>query len=398
MAELILNRLICLSLLGVMVFVWPVQTQEAMLDLDQLRVPARIDAAAASDYLDELSSRGVSLDAQGIRVESLDGGLILADHQGDTVFNPASVIKVATSLAALERLGPDHRFETAFHIDGPVNEAGVLHGDLILSSDGDPVMGTADLNRLAREVIRAGVRRVEGRFVISGPFTVGNLHSRRRVEPYVVRTLRRIGIRVPDEVTHGPVTGTRIARRVSDPLLEILFEQNARSDNATADRVGEALGGSRAVENYLIQEVGIPAADIRIERTSGLRRNRITPEGTIKVFRKLAYWMEDQDLHPADVLPVAGVDRGTLRLRFNNRSHRGAVVGKTGTLISTDDGISTLAGILYTEDHGALLFAIFNSHGPVLQYRSFQDSFVKDLLSEYGGMPVINASTHRFGS
>jgi D-alanyl-D-alanine carboxypeptidase/D-alanyl-D-alanine-endopeptidase (penicillin-binding protein 4) len=393
-----LKRLVSLLLLAVVIFVWPVQTQEATSDLDELRKPARIEAAAAAEYLDELSSRGVSLDAQGIRVESLDGGLILADHQGDQVFNPASVIKVATSLAALERFGTDHRFETAFYVDGTIDEAGVLHGDLILSSDGDPVMGTVDLNRLAREVIRAGVRRVDGNFVISGPFTVGNLYSRRRVDPYVVRTLRRIGIRVPDEVTYGPAAGTRVAQRFSDPLLEILFDQNARSNNTTADRVGEAVGGPRAVEDYLVRKVGIRAEDVRIERTSGLRRNQITPEGTIMVFRKLTYWMEARGLYPEHVLPVAGMDRGTLRLRFNNRTHRGAVVAKTGTLVSTDDGISTLAGVIYTEDHGPLLFAIFNSRGPVLQYRRFQDNFVKDLLSEYGGMPSINASTHRSGS
>ena len=392
-----LHRLLCLSLLAVIVFVWPIQTQEATADLEQLREPARIEAAAAAEYLDELSSRGVSLDAQGIRVESLDGGLIIADHQGDEVFNPASVIKVATSLAALEKFGIDHRFETAFYIDGTIDEKGVLRGDLILSSDGDPVMGTADLNRLAREVIREGVRRVDGNFVISGPFTVGNLHSRRRVDPYVVRTLRRIGIRVPEEVTYGPVGGTRVAERFSDPLLEILFQQNARSNNQTADRVGEAVGGPQAVEDYLINEVGIRDADVRIQRTSGLRRNRITPEGTVMVFRKLTYWMESQGLYPADVLPVAGMDRGTLRLRFNSRTHRGAVVAKTGTLVSAEDGVSTLAGILYTEDHGPLLFAIFNSHGPVLQYRKFQDNFVKDLLSEYGGMPTNNATTHRIG-
>lgn len=392
-----LHRLLCLSLLAVIVFVWPIQTQEATANLEQLREPARIEAAAAAEYLDELSSRGVSLDAQGIRVESLDGGLIIADHQGDEVFNPASVIKVATSLAALEKFGIDHRFETAFYVDGTIDEKGVLHGDLILSSDGDPVMGTADLNRLAREVIREGVRSVDGNFVISGPFTVGNLHSRRRVDPYVVRTLRRIGIRVPEEVTYGPVSGTRVAERFSEPLLEILFQQNARSNNQTADRVGEAVGGPRAVEDYLINEVGIPDADVRIQRTSGLRRNRITPEGTVMVFRKLTYWMESQGLYPADVLPVAGMDRGTLRLRFNSRTHRGAVVAKTGTLVSAEDGVSTLAGILYTEDHGPLLFAIFNSHGPVLQYRKFQDNFVKDLLSEYGGMPTINATTHRIG-
>ena len=39
-------------------------------------------------------------------------------------------------------------------------------------------MGTADLVRLARQLTRKGLRRVDGQFVIAGPFTVGNLYSK----------------------------------------------------------------------------------------------------------------------------------------------------------------------------------------------------------------------------
>ena len=161
-----------------------------------------------------------------------------------------------------------------------------------------------------------------------------------------------MGLRVSEEVIQGPVRGMRVAQRFSTPLLEILFKQNAQSDNATADRVGEALGGPEVVEQYLVTEVGIPRDEIRIQRTSGLRRNRITAEGTVMLLRKLTHWLEDHGMYPEDVLPVAGVDRGTLRLRFNSRSYRGAVVAKTGTLVRVDDGVSALAGILYTEDQG----------------------------------------------
>ena len=388
------RSVVCLLAL-IVVLLWPTRTQEATSGLAQLREPARIETIAFADYLDVLSSRGVSLSTQGVRVESLDGGLILADHQGDTTFNPASVTKVATTLAALERFGIDHRFETSFYIDGTIDDKGVLHGDLILSSDGDPEIGTADFTRLAREVIRAGVKQVDGSFIISGPFTIGNLHSLRRVHPYVTRTLRRMGLRVPEEVIRGSVRGTRVAQRFSNPLLEILFKQNAQSDNATADRVGEALGGPGVVEQYLVTEVGIPRNEIRIQRTSGLRRNRITAEGTVMLLRKLTNWLEDHGMYPEDVLPVAGVDRGTLRLRFNSRSYRGAVVAKTGTLVRIDDGVSALAGILYTEDQGPLLFAIFNTQGPVLQYRKFQDTFVKNLIVANGGMSLANAASHR---
>jgi D-alanyl-D-alanine carboxypeptidase/D-alanyl-D-alanine-endopeptidase (penicillin-binding protein 4) len=391
-----LRRFVCLiSLVGFLY--WPSPADEATSFLASLRQPEWIDTAAVRDYLDLLKRRGVDLADQGVRVESLDGGLIYADHQSDQTFNPASVIKVATTLAALERFGSEHRFETAFYVDGVI-EDGTLTGDLILASDGDPVMATADLTRLARDVINAGIRKVDGLIVISGPFTIGNLHRRNQVAPYLTRTLRRIGIRVPDEVIYGQARGTQIASRESSALLDIVFDQNARSDNVTADRLGEAIGGRRALERYLIDEVGIPESEIRVSRASGLRVNRITPEGMVMVLRKMARWVNDRGMYPEDILPVAGLDQGTTRLRFNNREYRGAVVAKTGTLVSTDDGVSTLAGILYTEDHGPLLFAIFNTHGPVIQYRRFQDEFIKDLLDEYGGRAESNAQTHRAAS
>ena len=391
-------RSICSLLLTTMVF-WPIQAQEVVSDFAFLRQPQRIESIAEIDYLEELSSRGVELWAQGIRVESLDGSVIYADHHGDRVFNPASVIKIATSMAALEKFGPEHRFETSFYVDGEIDEKGTLEGDLILHSDGDPEMGTTDLNRLARQLLRAGLRRVTGELLIDGPFTIGNLHRSDRVATHVQRTLRRLGLRVPSEATYRPgIRGTRMAQRFSEPLREILFYQNAHSSNTIADRLGTAVGGAKAVEGYLETVVGIAPQDVTVERASGLRNNRITPAGMVVLLRKVVRWLEAHDMAPEDILPIAGMDPGTLRRRFRARDHRGAVVAKTGTLVATDEGISTLAGILYTEEHGPVLFAIFNTHGPVIQYRRFQDAFVKDLLAEYGGIPLVNASSRRSGN
>ena len=392
------NRFVCSLLLTAVLF-WPTLAQEVVSDFSYLREPERIESIAEIEYLKELSSRGVELWAQGIRVESLDGSLIYADHHGDRVFNPASVIKIATSLAALEKFGPEHRFETSFYVDGEIDSKGVLEGDLILHSDGDPEMGTIDLNRLARQLLRAGLRRVNGKLLIDGPFTIGNLHRSDRVARHVQRTLRRLGLRVPPEATYrSGLRGTRMAQRFSEPLREILFYQNAHSSNTIADRLGTSVGGPNAIERYLETEVGIAPQDVTIQRASGLRNNRLTPAGMVMLLRKTVRWLEAHDMGPEDILPIAGMDPGTLRRRFRARDHRGAVVAKTGTLVATDDGVSTLAGILYTEKHGPVLFAIFNTHGPVIQYRRFQDAFVKDLLAEYGGMPLINASSRRLGN
>src|SRR5690606_1556648 len=114
--ELMIRRFVCLLLLVAVVY-WPSQTEEATALLASLRTPHWAETGALEECLDRLEGRGVDLADQGIRIESVDGGLILGDHQGDQSFNPASVIKVATTLAALEQFGADHRFETVLYLD-----------------------------------------------------------------------------------------------------------------------------------------------------------------------------------------------------------------------------------------------------------------------------------------
>ncbi len=49
------------------------------------------------------------------------------------LFNPASNVKVSTSLWALHTWGPDYRFSTEVRTTGIVNADGVLEGDLFVS-------------------------------------------------------------------------------------------------------------------------------------------------------------------------------------------------------------------------------------------------------------------------
>src|SRR5207244_3877085 len=155
----------------------------------------------------------------------------------------------------------------------------------------------------------------------------------------------------------GTIRGTKISGHVSQSLRDILFYQNAHSSNPVAERLGEALGAPKAVEVFLVKDVGIPSTDISISHTSGLDYNRITPRATVQLFRELVFWLNLTNMQPQDVLPVAGVDAGTLQRRFVGDEFRGAVIGKTGTLPGTDGGVSTLAGIAYTRNRGPVLFA-----------------------------------------
>lgn len=85
--------------------------------------------------------------------------------------NPASNTKLLTAAVALEVLGPDHRFTTSV--------AGRRSGDrlspLVLSSDGNPAFGTAELYRLALGLRRQGVRHVAGILVDQRAYPGGHV-------------------------------------------------------------------------------------------------------------------------------------------------------------------------------------------------------------------------------
>jgi len=379
---------------------WPIQAQDIVpntpTEFGQRATPVRLAMSSETNYLNQLAVRGFKLDTQGLLIESLDSSTVYADLNSEVGFNPASVIKVATSMASLYKFGANYRFRTGFYADGIVNKkTRTLNGNLVLISTGDPTLMTADVSRLARNVIRAGVTRVTGSLVLTGSFTYANMWTTERATRGVNLLLRKVGIRIMGGIKQGIPAGTELATHESMSLRDILFFQNAHSSNPTAERLGDAIGGPKAVEQFLIEQVGISKSDVQITHTSGLDFNRITPRGTVKIFRELVYWLILNNMQPQDILPVAGMDVGTLKRRFNSLEYRGGIIGKTGTLPGTDGGVSTLAGIVYTREKGPILFAIFNSNGSVTTYRKLQDDFLKKFITECGGIPEPSASLHR---
>lgn len=383
-----------------LLLLWPIQAQETSnASEDHVSVTERFSTTAETKYLNKLALKGFRLDAQGLLIESVDGSTIYADHQSNIAFNPASVIKLATSFTALQKFGPDYQFETAFYAAGDIDKkTHTLKGDLILQATGDPVLTTADVNKLVRDAIRAGIKRVNGNLVVCGPFTYASYSKTADGTKHLASVVKKMGIRVSGTTSFRAVSGlgmrgNMLSSHSSAYLREILFRQNAHSVNLTAERVGEAVGGPKGVEAFLTGSVGIPQAEISISRTSGLDYNRITPRSTVHLLQAMMQWLSQRNMEPEDIMPVAGIDAGTLQSRFKSADYRGAVVGKTGTLPSTDGGVSTLAGILYTRDRGPILFAIFNTRGSVKAYRQLQDSLLQELIEESGGpQPIRRAS------
>lgn len=97
-----------------------------------------------------------------------DGGTEFASPLARNALCPASALKTVTTAAALELLGPDFRFTTTLMSDVEISKSGVLDGDLRLSGSGDPTFSSADLDALLGEVIKAGLKQVNGKLQIDG--------------------------------------------------------------------------------------------------------------------------------------------------------------------------------------------------------------------------------------
>ena len=100
----------------------------------------------------------------GYMVLDLNSGTVLEAAQADKSFIPASVAKLPTGLSILRTLGANHRFVTRLVADGPVDGAGVLHGNLYLVGGADPVLDGAGLDSLVRQMQAAGITGLTGGF------------------------------------------------------------------------------------------------------------------------------------------------------------------------------------------------------------------------------------------
>jgi D-alanyl-D-alanine carboxypeptidase/D-alanyl-D-alanine-endopeptidase (penicillin-binding protein 4) len=113
-----------------------------------------------------INERGV----WGIDIRSLDTGERLFDMNAGKLMMPASNMKVLTLSAAADVLGWDYRFTTTVEARGTISD-GVLHGDLVIKSNGDPTInlrnGRADavVAEWTQALTDAGIRSIDGRVV-----------------------------------------------------------------------------------------------------------------------------------------------------------------------------------------------------------------------------------------
>jgi len=114
---------------------------------------------------ERLAAASLPLDAMAVFVQRLSDGAIVLEHQASRRMAPASTLKLVTSLAALEVLGPTYRARTELRTDGEV-EDGVLKGDLVLKGGGDVDLDWIAFERMLHTLRLQGIREVRGDFVL----------------------------------------------------------------------------------------------------------------------------------------------------------------------------------------------------------------------------------------
>ncbi|MAX55699.1 MAG: D-alanyl-D-alanine carboxypeptidase/D-alanyl-D-alanine-endopeptidase [Alcanivoracaceae bacterium] len=85
----------------------------------------------------------------------------------DTPFNPGSIMKVVTTYAALELLGPTYQWHSRLYTDGTI-EADTLNGNLYFVGSGDPKLTEERLWLLFRELRAMGITHIKGDLVLDG--------------------------------------------------------------------------------------------------------------------------------------------------------------------------------------------------------------------------------------
>lgn len=341
-------------------------------------------------------------------IAGLDGSLLYTGGTGEAV--PASTLKLLTTAAALQTMGPDHTFATTVVSAGPRRIVLVGGGDPLLSAtrpERRDYPRSADVVTLARataaQLQASGTTRIRLGYdatLFTGPDVnphwppsyipdevvapiqslwvdegrpvegTGRVDDPAQVAATVfAAALAKAGIRVvgvPEARSADPAAA-ELARVTSPPLAQIVEHTLLVSDNEAAEvlarQVAIATGApatfTDAAEAVLatVAELGVPTSGATTYDGSGLSRdNRLDPD-TLTGLLELAGSAEHPDLRTVLTgLPVAGFN-GSLSERFadaSDREGRGSVRAKTGTLT----GVSGLAGTVTDRTGTPMVFAV----------------------------------------
>lgn len=362
----------------------------------------------------------------GFEARRLSGEVLYAVNSSK-LFSPASVLKLATTYAALRQLGPETRFKTELVTTGSVTN-GELTGDLWLKGYGDPTLRSEDLGAFVAALQEQGLARISGDLIadaglyagprhpagwmwddlgygFAAPLSALSLDSNAGLadplgEPPELRAAQRLSERLARagivlagtvRVGRSPADATVRYRHDSPSLSEIIRRTNKDSNNFYAETLVRQLGlaqatgslapgthaaGMEALQSTLAT-LGWEPDRYRVSDGSGLSRYDAVTPSQMTVLLVAAARMP-QASHFLASLPVAGVD-GTLATRMRGTRAQGVVLAKTGTM----SGVSSLCGYVLPPGKEPVAFSLMINGfvGSAKPVQDLQDA-VMDALVE----------------
>jgi D-alanyl-D-alanine carboxypeptidase/D-alanyl-D-alanine-endopeptidase (penicillin-binding protein 4) len=112
-----------------------------------------------------LKAAGIPQAATGLWVKEVDAATPRLAVNTRAALNPASTMKLVTTFAALDLLGPAYVWKTEAFATGALAD-GVLAGDLHLRGGGDPKLTYDQFGRLLRQIRARGIREIRGDLVL----------------------------------------------------------------------------------------------------------------------------------------------------------------------------------------------------------------------------------------
>ena len=127
--------------------------------------PAQAVQGLPQEALKALQNAGVPAEAMSVVIHDATSGRRVLDWQDKRSVNPASLTKLLTTQAALERLGPAYTWATPVWLTGPIKD-GALDGSVFIKGSGDPKLVMERVWLLLRRVQQLGVREIRGDIVL----------------------------------------------------------------------------------------------------------------------------------------------------------------------------------------------------------------------------------------
>ena len=172
---------------------------------------------------------------------------VVVDSLADEPRSPASIIKVLTTFAALDMLGPAYTWRTRAYASGPLNN-GVVQGDLFLVGGGDPYMTSERWWAFVQNLRDTGLAKISGDVVIDNSYFAPLLLSRAAFDAQPFRSYNVIPDALLVNFQTSRFTITSNTQRTRPSVVASPLPANLVIDNQLRSSSAKCIGANRSIE------------------------------------------------------------------------------------------------------------------------------------------------------